>query len=48
MQYVYMFKGALTSLIELLATEGPCKMMRNAFCSTLKALHVLKIFNFLF
>ena len=30
----------------ILITENPLKMMKNAFCFTLKALFVLKIFNF--
>ena len=41
-------KGALSSLRRFLATESPLKMMKNAFCFTLKALFVLKMFKFLF
>ena len=41
------FKGALSGLRQLLATESPLKMMKNAFYFTLKALFVLKIFKFL-
>ena len=40
-------KGALSGLIQFLATESPLKMMKNAFCFTLKTLFVLKVFNFL-
>ena len=40
-------KGALSGLIQVLATESPLKMMKNAFYFTLKALFVLKIFKFL-
>ena len=40
-------KGALSGLIQLLATESPLKMMRNTFYFTSKALFVLKIFKFL-
>ena len=39
--------GALSGLIQVLATESPLKMMKNAFYFTLKALFVLKIFKFL-
>ena len=31
----------------ILITESPLNIMKNAFCFTLKALFVLKIFNFL-
>ena len=31
---VYLFKGALSGLIQSLATESPLKMMRNAFYFT--------------
>ena len=40
-------KVALSSLKQFLATERPLKMMKNAFYFTLKALLVLKIFEFL-
>ena len=40
------FKGALSGLRQLLATEGPLKMMKNASYFTLKALFILKIFKF--
>ena len=42
--------GALSGLRQLLATEGPLKMMKNAFYFTLKALFVLEILclNFYF
>ena len=41
------FKGTFSGLREFLSTESPLKMMKNAFYFTLKALFVLKIFNFL-
>ena len=40
-------KGALYGLRQLLATERPLKILKNAFYFTLKALFVLKIFKFL-
>ena len=40
-------KGALSSLIQFLASESPLKKMKNVFHFTLKALFVLKIFKFL-
>ena len=39
--------GALSGLRQFLTTENPVKMMKNAFCFTLKALFVLKIPEFL-
>ena len=42
-----LFKGALSGLRYFLASESPLKMMKNAFCSTSKALFILKTFNFL-
>ena len=44
---ICMVKGALSGLIQFLATESPLKMMKNAFDFTVKALFVLKIFKFL-
>ena len=44
---ICMVKGALSGLIQFLATESPLKMMKNTFAFTLKALFVLKIFKFL-
>ena len=41
------FKGTLEGLIQLLATESPLKVMKNAFYFTLKALFVVKLFIFL-
>ena len=41
------FKGTLEGLIQLLATESPLKVMKNAFYFTLKALFVHMIFKFL-
>ena len=40
------FTGALSGLIQFLATESTLKMMKNAFYFTLKALFILKIFKF--
>ena len=40
-------KGALSGLIQLLATESPLKMMKNLLHFTSKSLFVLKIFKFL-
>ena len=40
-------KGALSDLIQFLATESPLKIMKNAFYFILKALCVLEILNFL-
>ena len=40
------FKGVLSGLRQVLATESPLKMMKNAFYFTSKALFVLKIFKF--
>ena len=40
-------KGALSGLRQLLVTESPLKVMKNAFYFTSKAPFVLKIFNFL-
>ena len=42
-----MFKGAFSGLRKFLAAEDPLKMMKNAFCSTSKALFVLKLSIFL-
>ena len=39
MEAKYVIKGILSSLRQLLATESPLKMMKNAFYSTLKALN---------
>ena len=41
-------KGALSGMRQFLASESPLKMMKNAFCFTLKGLLVLEIFKFLF
>ena len=40
-------KGVLSGLIQLLATEIPIKMMKNAFYFTLKTLFVFKVLKFL-
>ena len=40
-------KGALSSLKQVLATESPLQMMKNAFYFILKAVLVLEIFKFL-
>ena len=48
MLWVYThFKGALSGLRKILATESRLKMMKNALYFILKALLVLKIFKFL-
>ena len=44
----YFVKSTLPSLRRFLTTEGPSKMMKNAFYFTLKTLFVLKMFKFLF
>ena len=41
------FKGVLSGLRQLFATESSLKMIKNAFYFTLKALLVLKIIKFL-
>ena len=41
------FKGPLSGLRQSLATESPLKVMKNAFYFILKALFVIKIFQFL-
>ena len=41
------FKDALSALRQLLATESPLKMIKNAYYFTSKALFVLKIFKVL-
>ena len=41
------FKGTLSGLRQVLATESPLKIKKNTFYFTLKALFVLKIFRFL-
>ena len=43
----YYFKGTLLGLIQFLSTESPLKMMKSDFYFTLKAIFVLKIFEFL-
>ena len=43
---VFIAKDAVSGLEQLLATESPLKMIKNTFYFTLKALFVLKIFNF--
>ena len=40
-------KGALSGLRQLLTTESPLGMMKNAFYFSLKVLFVLKVFKFL-
>ena len=40
-------KGTLSSLRQVLATESPLKMMKNALYFTLTVLFVLKMFKFL-
>ena len=41
-----LFKGALSGLMQFLATESPLKIMKNAFYFNSKALFLLKIFKF--
>ena len=41
------FKGVLSGLRELLTSESPLKMIKNAFCFMLKAIFVLKVFAIL-
>ena len=45
--FIFEFKGALSSLRQLFTTESALKMMKNAFYFTSKALCVLKIFKLL-
>ena len=40
-------KGTLTHLRQVLATESPLKMMKNAFYFTLKDLVILQMFKFM-
>ena len=40
-------KDTLSCLRQFLATESPLKMMKSAFCFTLKVLFDLKIFKIL-
>ena len=42
-----LFSDALSGLRQIFATESPLKMIKNAFCFTLKALVVLKVSKFL-
>ena len=44
---IFCVKGTLLGLRQFLATESLLKRMKNAFCITLKALFVIKIFEFL-
>ena len=46
-QRTELFKGALSGLRQVLITESPLKMMKNAFYFTSRALFVPKIFKFL-
>ena len=41
------FKGVLSGLRQLLTSESPLKMIKNAFCFMLKAIFVLKVFAIL-
>ena len=43
-----MSKGALSSLRQFLATKSPIKMMKNAFCFTVKIIFDLEIFRLFF
>ena len=42
------FKDALSGLRQILATENPLRMIKNAFYFTLKALFVTRYLNFCF
>ena len=42
----HIIKGTLKILREILISESPLKMMKNAFYFTLKALFILKMFKF--
>ena len=42
------FKGTLSGMRQFLATEGPLKVMKNAFYFTLEPLFVLQIIKLLF
>ena len=44
---LFAFKGGLSGLRQILATESPLKVMKNPFYFILKALFVLKIIKFL-
>ena len=44
---LFLIKGTLSGLRQILAAENPLKMIKNAFYSTLKALFILNIFQFL-
>ena len=44
---LFAFKGGLSGLRRILATESPLKVMKSAFYFILKALFVLKIFKLL-
>ena len=48
MQFLITLKGALLGLTQFLPTESATKVMKNAFYFTLKALFILKIFQFLY
>ena len=42
-----LIKGVLSGLRQIITTEIPSKVMRNAFSFTLEGLSVLKMFKFL-
>ena len=42
-----LIKGTLSGLRQIITTEIPSKVMRNAFSFTLEGLSVLKMFKFL-
>ena len=44
---LWLLKRALSGLRQFLATESPFKMMEIVFYFTLKALFILKVFQFL-
>ena len=45
--FFILVKGALSGIRQFLTTKSPIKMMKNAFCFTLKALLFSKSFEFL-
>ena len=44
----FYLKGALSGLIQFLATESPLKLMKNVFYLTLRIIFILKIFKVLY
>ena len=44
----FYLEGALSGLIQFLATESPLKLMKNVFYFTLRIIFILKIFKVLY